>query len=164
MFFIIFTSLLILLRLSELVVSKRNKKWLIKYGAVEFGKSHYPFIVLLHICFIGSLIGEYLWRGDRGINYFLLGLFLLFIILKVWVISSLSKYWNTRIYRIPGAQPVRKGVYKYIRHPNYLIVIAEIALIPLIFKLYLTAIIFSVLNAIMLSIRIKEENKAWNNQ
>ena len=78
---------------------------------------------------------------------------------KVWVIMSLGKFWNTKIYHIPNLPLVRKGPYKFIKHPNYLIVIAEIAIIPLTFHLYYTAIIFTILNAIMLSVRIKEENK-----
>ena len=73
---------------------------------------------------------------------------------------SLGKFWNTKIYRIPNTSLVKKGPYKYLKHPNYLIVIAEILIIPLVFHLYLTALVFSVLNLIMLSVRIKEENKA----
>jgi methyltransferase len=82
------------------------------------------------------------------------------IALKVWVISSLGKYWNTKIYRIPDARLIKKGPYIFFKHPNYAIVIAEIVVIPLIFHLYYTAIIFSLLNAIILSIRIRKENKA----
>ncbi len=75
------------------------------------------------------------------------------------VISSLGRYWNTKIFRVPGAPLIKKGPYKFFKHPNYIIVVCEIAVIPLIFHLYRTAIVFSILNAVMLSVRIKEENK-----
>ncbi|RYY37476.1 MAG: hypothetical protein EOP46_02465 [Sphingobacteriaceae bacterium] len=76
--------------------------------------------------------------------------------------SSLGKYWNTRIFRVPGSVPVAKGPFKFLRHPNYVEVICEIAVIPLIFHLYYTAVIFTVLNAIMLAVRIRVENRVWN--
>ncbi|MCY7362420.1 MAG: isoprenylcysteine carboxyl methyltransferase, partial [Ignavibacteria bacterium] len=80
----------------------------------------------------------------------------------VWVLSSLGKYWNTKILRIPGRELISKGPYKYFKHPNYIIVVCEIFTIPMIFNLYYTALIFSILNAVILYIRIKEENKVLN--
>ena len=159
MYFLLFISFLIILRLSELWVAKRNEIWLRANGAVEYGKKHYPFIVLLHVGFILSLVIEYLLKAAETPNYFLLVLFLALIAFKMQIIYSLGKYWNTKIFHISGVPLVRKGLYKYIKHPNYFIVVSEIAVIPLIFHLYVTAIVFSLLNAIMLSIRIKEENK-----
>jgi methyltransferase len=73
----------------------------------------------------------------------------------------LGKYWNTKIYRIPGGFPVKRGPYKFIKHPNYMEVVCEIAVIPLVFHLFYTAVIFSVLNAVMLTVRIKVEDKVW---
>jgi len=157
--FILFISFIILLRIGELLLSKRNEKWLLQNHAVEYGKSHYPFIVALHVFFIGSLIIEYYSKQPKSCNLFFLLLYLIMLAFKVWVIMSLGKFWNTKIYHIPNLPLVRKGPYKFIKHPNYLIVIAEIAIIPLTFHLYYTAIIFTILNAIMLSVRIKEENK-----
>ena len=90
---------------------------------------------------------------------FFLVLYLLFLSFKAWVITSLGKFWNTKIYHVSGFPLIKNGMYKYMKHPNYLVVIAEIAIVPLVFHLYYTAIVFSVLNAIMLSVRIKEENK-----
>jgi len=78
---------------------------------------------------------------------------------KIWIILSLGKFWNTKIYHIAKAPLIIKGSYKYFKHPNYLVVIAEIMVIPLIFHLFYTALIFSILNAIMLYVRIREENK-----
>src|SRR3954467_4701052 len=119
MVFTIFISFLILQRLAELLVSARNEKWLLKNGAIEYGKEHYPFIVLLHTLFIMSVIGEYFWRGEGAVNYFFIVLFFVLIAIKVIVISTLGYYWNTKIYKVPGTRPVSTGIYKYIKHPNY---------------------------------------------
>src|ERR1700756_5010963 len=156
--FIIFVLSLIALRLIELYISARNAKWLLSQGAIEYGREHYPFVVALHTCFILSLVAEYVFTGvPHPINYFFLALVILVLLFKWWLMSSLGKYWNTRIYRVPGSVAVKKGPYKFIRHPNYVDVVCEIAMIPLVFHLYYTAIIFSVLNAIMLTVRIKKE-------
>lgn len=162
MVFTLFISFVILLRIGELVVSRRNAKWLLQNGAIEYGKRHYPFIVALHILFIISLIIEYAARQSVSFSLFLLIFYFLLIAFKIWVVLSLGKFWNTRIYHISDMQLVSKGPYKYFKHPNYLVVIAEIAVIPMIFHLYFTAIIFTLLNALMLFVRIKEENKAIN--
>ncbi|MDB5288638.1 MAG: isoprenylcysteine carboxyl methyltransferase [Mucilaginibacter sp.] len=159
MTFIFFISFLIIQRLAELYVSSKNEKWLLRNGAIEYGKEHYPYIVLLHTLFIISLIAEYIWRADAGANYFFIVLFFVLIIIKVVVISTLGHYWNTKIYKVPGTRPIATGIYKYIKHPNYIIVICEIAIIPLTFHLYYTAVIFTILNAIMLTVRIKKENE-----
>lgn len=160
MVFILFISFVILLRIGELVLSKSNEKWLLRNGAVEYGQKHYPFIVALHILFIISLIIEYNTKQTVSFSIFLLLFYFLLIAFKTWVILSLGKFWNTRIYHISGIPLVKKGPYNYFKHPNYLIVVAEIVVIPLIFHLYFTAITFTLLNAILLFIRIKEENKA----
>jgi methyltransferase len=161
MYFILFILFLIAQRLSELYIASRNEKWLRGQGAIEYGQSHYPYIVALHTLFIMALIAEYMLRGNTPINYIFLILFALLLLFKFWALSSLGKYWNTKIFRVPGSGPVKKGPYKLFKHPNYFIVICEIAIIPLVFNLYYTAIIFTVLNGIMLSVRIKVENKVW---
>jgi methyltransferase len=142
----------------------RNEKYLRKNGAVEYGKSHYKYIVLLHTLFLISLAAEYLYnyfnKNTAEFNIFLLFLFIALQVFRFYTIYSLGKFWNTKILRIPGAPLVKKGIYKYVKHPNYFIVIMEIALIPLIFNCYYTALIFSTLNMMMLSVRIKAENEA----
>ena len=160
MIFILFISFVILLRIGELLLSKRNEKWLLQNGAVEYGRKHYPFIVALHILFILSVILEYAYGQSVSYSLTLIIIYLLLLIFKGWVIVSLGKFWNTKIYRIAGISLIKKGPYKYLKHPNYLVVILEIVVIPLSFHLYYTAIIFSLLNAAMLFVRIKEENKA----
>jgi methyltransferase len=159
MIFIIFIFFLIFQRMAELYVSSKNEKWLLNNGAVEYGKEHYPFIVALHTIFIISVIAEYIWRDDTIVSYPLIILFFVLIVIKAIVISTLGHYWNTKIYKVPGTRPVATGVYKYIKHPNYIIVICEIAIIPLAFGLYYTVIVFTILNAIMLTVRIKKENE-----
>ncbi|MGZ3756806.1 MAG: isoprenylcysteine carboxyl methyltransferase family protein [Mucilaginibacter sp.] len=161
MAFILFISFLILQRLSELYISSRNEKWLLANGAIQYGQSHYPYIVALHTLFIISVITEYLLRTNTPLDYIFLVLFIAVLLFKFWALSSLGKYWNTKIYRIPGVYPVKKGPYKLFKHPNYMEVVCEIAIIPLVFHLYYTAVIFTVLNAIMLTVRIRVENKVW---
>lgn len=161
MYFIIFIAFLILQRLTELYISRRNQKWLLSQGAVEYGREHYPYIVALHSAFIVSLIAEYYLQGAQPVSFVALSLFILLLAFKYWVLRSLGRYWNTRIYRVPGAMAVRKGPYKLFKHPNYVDVVCEIAIIPLVFHLYYTAIIFSVLNAGMLYVRIRVEDKVW---
>ena len=161
MYFIIFISFLILQRLSELLIAKRNEKWLLQQGAVQYGQGHYPFMVAMHTFFIISLILEYILRGDSQISWLFFVLFMVVLVFKFWALSSLGKYWNTKIYRIPGVSPVKSGPYKYLKHPNYIEVVCEIAIIPLVFHLYYTAILFALLNVAMLTVRIKEENRVW---
>jgi methyltransferase len=157
---------LILQRLVELIISKRNEKWLLNQGAIEYGQEHYKLIVLLHIGFFVSLVVEYTMTRSNFelhlINYVFLVIFILLQICRVIILLTLGKYWNTRIIRIPNVQLVKKGIYKFVRHPNYILVICEIFVIPMIFDLYWTAIIFTVLNLIVLNIRVKVENKALN--
>ena len=159
MVFFLFISFVILLRVGELIISNSNGKWLLQNGAVEFGSKHYPFIVILHVLFIISLIIEYNTKQTISFSIYLLIFYFSLIVFKAWVILSLGKFWNTKIYHIPDTPVIRKGFYLYFKHPNYMIVIIEIALIPCIFQLYITAILFSILNSVMLYIRIKEENK-----
>ncbi len=163
LFYFIF-AVVVIQRLVELIISKQNEKWLLAHRAVEYGASHYKYIVIMHTCFFLSLITEFN-LSDRGkelniLNYSFLVFFILLQFGRIWVLASLGKFWNTKIFRIKGVELVKKGPYKFFKHPNYIIVILEILILPLIFNLYYTAIIFTVLNALMLSVRIKEENKA----
>lgn len=149
--------------MTELVISKKNERWLKENGAVEYGIEHYKYIVLLHVMFFISMFIEYNFRERQTefsvINYLFLVIFILMQVMRFWVISSLGKYWNTRILRIPGSVLITKGPYRYFKHPNYLVVVCEIISLPMIFDLYITAVVFTLLNATILYIRIKEENK-----
>ena len=162
--FIIIMFYVVIQRVSEMFISGRNEKLLRKNGAVEYGKSHYKYMVILHTLFLISVAAEYLInysiRNVAEFNTFLLFLFLVLQVFRFYTIYSLGMYWNTKILRIPGAPLVKKGIYKYAKHPNYFIVVIEIALIPLIFNCYYTAVVFSILNLLILSVRIKAENEA----
>ncbi|MFC7371194.1 isoprenylcysteine carboxyl methyltransferase family protein [Fictibacillus iocasae] len=160
--FYLFFGFLVFQRIGELIIAKRNEKLLKREGAVEFGASHYPFIVGLHIMFFVSLLIEVAILGG-GIHPFwpvILGLFLFVQGLRVWALLSLGKYWNTKILLVPGANVIAKGPYRFLRHPNYLVVILELLLVPLLFNAYVTALLFSALNVWMLSIRIPAEEYA----
>ena len=161
MYFIVFISFFIIQRISELFIARRNEKWLLSHGAIQYGQSHYPFMIALHTLFIISIIAEYILRLQPPIDWLFLVLFVVVLSFKFWALSSLGKYWNTKIYRIPGVYPVKRGPYKFLKHPNYIEVVCEIAIIPLVFHLYYTAIIFTLLNAVMLWVRIGVENKVW---
>jgi methyltransferase len=161
MYFTIFILFVIIQRLSELYIARRNEKWLLSRGAVEHGQSHYPFMVAMHTLFIMAMVVEYLFSVNKQMDWIFLALFIALLGFKFWALSSLGKYWNTKIYRVPGSGQVKKGPYKLFKHPNYFIVVCEIAIIPMVFHLYYTAVIFTVLNAIMLSVRIRVENKVW---
>lgn len=159
MVFAAFVLFLLLLRLGELLLDRRNERWLLQHGAVEYGREHYRWIVTLHALFFVSLITEYVCTSTGCYSVPLMILYFLLLGFKAWAIFSLGRFWNTRIYRISGYPLVRKGPYRFLKHPNYIAVIGEIALIPLIFHLYVTAVLFTLLNALMLSVRIREENR-----
>ena len=111
----------------------------------------------MHALWLGSLW----WLAPgRPIDGFWLGLFVLIELARIWVLASLGSRWTTRIIILPEAPLVRRGPYRWVNHPNYLVVIAEIAILPLVFGLWQVALIFSVLNAAVLAIRIREENRA----
>ena len=149
-------------RLLELGLSRRNERILRARGAVERGREHYPLIVAMHSLWLLSTLVEGALRGPDLPAYWPvpLALFLLVQPLRYWAIFSLGENWNTRILVVPGAELVRRGPYRYFKHPNYVVVVVEILTFPLIFGAWITALVFSVLNAILLSVRIREENRA----
>ena len=162
--FIIFIFFLAIQRILELRLAKKNEKIVREEGAVEYDNEGYKYIVYMHICFFISLLLEK-YLLSRGFNTLSLLFFIIFIItqlLRYWAITSLGKYWNTKILVVPNAELVERGPYKYLRHPNYIAVITEIAVIPLIFSCYITCIIFSILNFLTLLRRIRIEEGALN--
>ena len=144
-------------RLVELRLADSNSRKLLAAGAREYGAGHYPFIVALHMVWLAAL---WWWGPGRTISIPLLILFALLQLGRVWVIRSLGERWTTRIIVKPGAPLIRRGPYRWLNHPNYLIVTLEIAVLPLVFGLWQIASIFSLLNAIILAIRIHAENDA----
>ncbi len=162
MFFTFFVFFIILQRLSELFIARQNERWMKERGAKEFGQEHYKWIVLLHISFFVALVSEVLIKTKPIHSQWPALLFLFFILqlARVWVISSLGKYWNTKIIILPGANVVKKGPFKWMKHPNYVIVTFELLIIPIIFQAYMTAIIFFILNQMILFVRIRTEERA----
>lgn len=151
-------ALVALQRLGELALSARNTRRLLSEGAVEVAPGHYPLIVAVHVGWLVA-IGLAV-PADRLPSTPLLAAFILLQAMRGWVISSLGRFWTTRIVTLPGAPLVRRGPYRFMRHPNYAIVVAEIALLPLAFAAVWIAVIFSVLNAAVLAIRIRAEARA----
>lgn len=144
-------------RLIELRLADSNSRRLLDAGAREYGSGHYPFIVALHMVWLAAL---WWWGPGRTISIPLLILFALLQLGRVWVIRSLGDRWTTRIIVKPGAPLIRRGPYRWLNHPNYLIVTLEIAVLPMVFGLWQIATIFSLLNAVILAIRIHAENDA----
>lgn len=144
-------------RLTELRLADRNSQKLIAEGALEYGRGHYPFIVALHMIWLAAL---WWWAPGQPINIVLLIVFALLQLGRVWVIATLGDRWTTRIIVKPGAPLIRAGPYRFLNHPNYFIVTLEIAVLPLVFRLWQIALVFSLLNAVILAVRIREENRA----
>ena len=149
-------------RLLELLLSRRHERLLRARGAVERGREHYRLIVALHVLWLLSTLVEGILRGPElpAVWPVPLALFLLVQPLRYWAIFSLGEHWNTRILVVPGTKLVRRGPYRYLRHPNYVVVAVEILTFPLIFGAWITALVFSILNAALLFVRVKEENRA----
>ncbi|HZG63731.1 MAG TPA: isoprenylcysteine carboxylmethyltransferase family protein [Rubrobacteraceae bacterium] len=149
-------------RLIELVLARHNERRARARGAVERGRSHYLFIVALHSLWLLTTLIEGLLRGPElpALWPVPLALFLLVQPLRYWALVSLGERWNTKILVVPGAKPIRRGPYKYLSHPNYVVVVVEILTFPLIFGAWETALVFTVLNAAMLWVRVREENRA----
>jgi methyltransferase len=145
-------------RIGELVLDRFNTARLLARGAREYGRDHYPYMVALHASWLVSLVA--LVPADQPPNWYLLALFGVLQVCRAWVILTLGPYWTTRVVRLSGAPIIRRGPYRLLRHPNYVIVTAEIAVLPLVFGVWEHALLFTLLNAAMLWIRIGVENKA----
>ncbi len=154
---------LIVQRLAELGFAQWNTLRLRAQGGVEFGAAHYPLMVALHAFW---LLGLWMLGHDRSVDPFWLTLFILLQVARVWVIATLGRRWTTRVIVLPGAAPIARGLYRWLRHPNYLIVVAEIAAVPLALGLPLFALAFSLANAALIAYRIRVENQAlaWAQQ
>ena len=147
-------------RLTELPVARRNTQRLLAAGAHEVAPGHYPLIVALHASWLASLW----WLAPgRPVHLPLLLLFAMLQLLRIWTLRTLGDRWTTRIIVMPGETLVARGPYRFVSHPNYLVVIGEIAVLPLVFGLWELALLFSLLNAAVLTVRIREENRVLAN-
>ena len=162
---VLFTGLVALVaaaRLVELALARRNYRRLLARGGVEAGAGHYPWMVALHTVWLITCLAE-VWLLDRPFLPWLgipaLAVFLAAFALRYWVISTLGERWTTRIVILPGVPPITGGPYRWLRHPNYLAVVLEILSLPLVHTAWLTALVFSLLDAILLRVRIRAEEE-----
>jgi methyltransferase len=149
--------LVTLVRVLELALARRNTTRLLAMGAREHARGHYPLIVALHAAWLASLW----WLApSRPVHRAWLVLFILIEFGRIWVLATLGERWTTRIIVLPDAPLVRRGPYRFSNHPNYVVVVAEILVLPLVFGLWQIALVFTLLNAAMLAVRIRAENRA----
>ncbi len=154
----VLVGLVVLQRLGEMVYAGRNTQRLLAQGAKEAGAGHYPLIVGLHVAWLVSILLHV--PPETPVSWPFLAVFLFLQALRAWVLVSLGRFWTTRIITLPGTPLVRDGPYRYVRHPNYMIVAAEIAVLPLIFGAWEIALIYSVFNLGLIGHRIRVENRA----
>lgn len=150
-------ALVTLQRLGELVLAQHNTTKLLARGAIEVGGAHYPLIVALHAAW---LIALWVYGRDQEINLLALAAFIGLQGPRIWILATLGSRWTTRILVLPGEPLITTGPYRYLAHPNYAVVAGEIALLPLALHLPVVALVFTVLNGIVLSIRIRTETRA----
>jgi methyltransferase len=151
-------------RLVELVISARNARRSFAAGGVEFGRRHFPWMVALHTGLLVACLAEVLY-GDRPflpwLGWPMLALVVLSQALRYWCIATLGRQWNIRVIVVPGLHLVARGPYRWLRHPNYLAVVIEGFALPLVHTAWITALVFTVLNAVLLlGFRIPVENRA----
>jgi len=147
----------------ELLISRRNAAWAMARGGVEYGQGHFVWMKLLHTVFLLACVAEVLLWGrafDPAIGWPMIGLALAAQGLRYWAVTSLGRRWNVRVIVLPGEPPVVGGPYRYLRHPNYLAVILEGLAVPLIHGAWATALAFTLLNGLLLRVRIRCEERA----
>jgi methyltransferase len=150
-------ALVTLQRLGELALARHNTRLLMMRGGVEVGASHYPLIVAVHAGWLAAL---WAFGRDQPINWLALAAFLVLQGVRLWILASLGSRWTTRIIVLPGEPPIASGPYRYLSHPNYAVVVGEIALLPLALHLPVLALSFSALNAVVLAVRVRIEARA----
>jgi methyltransferase len=150
-------ALLTAQRIAELWWASQNERRLFAAGGVEYGRAHLALMVLLHAAWI---VGMWVLAYDRPVNLFFLALVVLLQIARFWVLISLGRRWTIRIIVVPGERLVARGPYRFLRHPNYAVVTGEIAAVPLAIGLPVYALVFSILNAAVLAIRVPAEDAA----
>ena len=153
----IILALVTLQRLGEIVLARHNTRALVARGGIEVGAQHYPLIVAVHAAWLTAL---WIFGRDQEVDLPALALFVALQGVRVWILATLGARWTTRIIVLPGEKLVATGPYRYLSHPNYAVVIGEIAILPLALHLPVIAVLFTILNAIVLTIRIRAETRA----
>lgn len=161
--FTLLVALVALERVAELVVARRNERWIRERGAVEAGAGHYPVMVVLHVGLLAGAVAE-VWAGHRpfvpALGWPMLALVVAAQALRWWCIATLGRRWNTRILVVPGMSRVTGGPYRALSHPNYVAVVVEGVALPLVHSAWLTAAVFTIINAVLLRVRVHAENAA----
>jgi methyltransferase len=153
----IILALVTLQRIGELALARYNTGKLLARGAIEIGANHYPLVVSVHAAWLVAL---WVWGRDQDVNLLALALFIALQGLRLWILATLGARWTTRIIVLPGEALVASGPFRYFSHPNYAVVVAEIGLLPLALHLPLLAAIFTMLNAVVLVVRVRIEARA----
>ncbi|MFE1138374.1 isoprenylcysteine carboxyl methyltransferase family protein [Streptomyces mutabilis] len=150
-------------RVAELAVARRNAAWTLARAGVEYGRGHYPVMVVLHTALLACCLLEPVLSQRTflpALGWPMLALAVLAQALRWWCITTLGPYWNTRVIVVPGARLVGAGPYRFTHHPNYVAVVLEIAALPLVHSAWLTATAFTLANAALLTVRVRCENTA----
>ena len=161
--FLVLIALVALQRLAELALARANVRRMKARGGREVAASHYPFMVALHAAFLVAAPAEVVFLQRPFVPALALGSVALLLAaeaLRVWMLRTLGDRWSTRVVVVPGEPPVTAGPYRVLRHPNYLVVAIELLALPLVHTAYVTAIVFTVLNAILMAVRIPAEERA----
>lgn len=156
-------GLVALERLAELILSTRHAAWALARGGVEYGRGHYPPMVALHSALLVACVAEAHFANREFLPWLgwpMLAVVVLAQGLRWWCIATLGRQWNTRVVVVPGLSLVRSGPYRWFRHPNYVAVVAEGVALPLVHTSWVTAVVFTVLNAWLLTVRIRTEDAA----
>lgn len=159
----VLVGLVVVERLAELVLSTRHAAWALARGGVEYGRGHYPPMVLLHSLLLVGCLAEAALAGRDFLPWLgwpMLAVVIAAQVLRWWCIATLGRQWNTRVIVVPGLALVERGPYRLLRHPNYVAVVAEGVALPLVFGAWWTALVFTALNAWLLTVRIRTENAA----
>ncbi|MRJ77657.1 hypothetical protein GEV29_14025 [Aeromicrobium sp. SMF47] len=161
-----FTVLVVLValeRVAEMIVSRRNAEWSFERGGVESGQRHFPVMVALHTLFLVGMLVEAWWRRPDVpgvLAWSMLAVVILCQAGRWWCIAALGRHWNTRVIIVPGTPPVRRGPYRVLTHPNYVVVVVEGVALPMVHDAWITAVVFTVLNAALLTVRLRVESAA----
>ena len=163
MWYVLLIAVVACERLAELVIARRNLAWSLERGGVEVGAGHYPVMVVLHTGFLLGCLAE-VFLLDRpflpALGWSMLAIVVAAQVLRWWCITTLGPRWNTRVVVIPGAPRINGGPYRLFSHPNYVAVVAEGIALPLVHTAWITALVFTILNAALLTRRITTENSA----
>jgi methyltransferase len=161
--YVLLIGLVVVERLAELVVARRNLAWARSKGGDEYGRRHYPWIVAAHVALLAAAPAE-VWLLGRpfvpALGWPMLAVVVLAQGLRWWCIGALGRRWNTRVVVVPGMPLVDRGPYRWLRHPNYVAVVAEGVALPLVHTAWLTALAFTLANAVLLGVRVRVEDAA----